>query len=92
MRWDALSVTDSGPHRLRCRPPHCPEFLDRITVNHLRHELSSYEAELAALFGKTGRAEATAVIRKRVYRAIADAYPELAAECGRQLTRRTAML
>ena len=61
-------------------------------MNHLRHELSSYEAELAALFGKTGRAEATAVIRKRVYRAIADAYPELAAECGRQLTRRTAML
>jgi hypothetical protein len=69
-----------------------PEFLDRITVNYLRHELSSYETELAALFGKTGRAEATAVIRRRVYRAIAGAYPELAAECGRQLSRRAAML
>jgi hypothetical protein len=69
-----------------------PEFLDRITVNYLRHELSSYEAELAALFGKTGRAEATAVIRRRVYRAIANAYPELATECGRQLSRRAAML
>jgi hypothetical protein len=65
-----------------------PEFLERISVNYLRHELTGYESELAALFGKTGRSEASAVIRECVYDAIADAYPELAAECTRQLARR----
>lgn len=65
-----------------------PEFLERITVNYLRHELSSYEDQLAALFGKVGRAEASAVIRERTYDAISARYPELAAECARQLSRR----
>ena len=36
-------------------PENDSEFLDRITVNYLRHELTSYEAELAGLYGLIGR-------------------------------------
>jgi hypothetical protein len=66
-----------------------PEFLERITVNYLRHELTCYEDQLAALFGSVGRAEAEPVIRERVYDAIASAYPDLAGECARQLRDRS---
>lgn len=68
-----------------------PQFLERITVNYLRHELSSYEDRLAGLFRKTGRAQASALIRERVYAAISQAYPDLAAECARQLAARGGM-
>ncbi len=61
-----------------------PDFLDRVTVNYLRHELSGYEARLTGLFGQVGRAEATTVVREQVYGAIADTYPDLAMECVRQ--------
>jgi len=70
-------------------PTSGPQFLGRITVNYLRHELTGYEARLAALFGSVGRAAAESVIRERVYEAIACAYPELAAEGSRQLRERT---
>jgi hypothetical protein len=73
---------------IRAAPDSDPLFVERIVVNYLRHELTSYEAELGRLFGKVGRADATSVIRERVYGAIADAYPELAAECDRQVSRR----
>ena len=65
-----------------------PDFLDRITVNYLRHELSDYEARLTGLFGQVGRAEATTVVREQVYGAIADTYPDLAMECDRQADER----
>lgn len=68
-----------------------PAFLERITVNYLRHELTNYEEQLWALFGRVGRNEAEELVRERVYRAIAEAYPELAAECDRQLARRRAL-
>jgi hypothetical protein len=74
--------------RIPATPDSDPRFLERITVNYLRHELSGYEGRLAGLFRKVGRAEAEAVIRERVYGAISEAYPELAAECARQLAAR----
>jgi len=66
-----------------------PAFLARIMVNCLRHELSGYEVQLDALLGKVGRAAAGQVIRGRVYAAIGESYPYLAAECARQLRDRT---
>jgi hypothetical protein len=59
-------------------------FLDRITVNYLRHHCSNYETELEKTFGKVGVQQAYEVIRNRVLQAIAEAYPKLKAECERQ--------
>ncbi len=61
-----------------------PAFLDRITVNYIRHELTEYDVALWEVAGKTGIARAVAEIRRRVYSAIAQAYPALSDECARQ--------
>lgn len=63
-------------------------FIDRICVNYLRHECSTYEQELAKIFGKTGVADAKSLIRTKVYDAIAEAYPKLSRECDRQWQER----
>src|SRR5579859_250402 len=67
-----------------------PAFLERITVNYIRHELMSYDADLDGLARKIGVHAAVTVIRRRVYDLIALAYPELAQECARQWQRRIA--
>ena len=64
------------------------DFLDRITVNQLRHSLSNYERRLDALFGKVGTHQAYPILHKKVMEAIADKYPELATECQRQIARK----
>lgn len=66
-------------------PQSSPEFLARITVNYLRHCLTSYEEELASIAGKVGVKEGYKEINRRVYAAIEAAYPSLAEECSRQL-------
>lgn len=63
------------------------EFLDRITVNYLRHEVSHYERDLDRLYGKTGADEARLRLKERVLQAIAQAFPFLAPECGHQVDR-----
>ena len=65
-----------------------PVFLDRITVNYIRHELTQYDGALVEVAGQTGIQQAVDAIRARVYEAIADAYPMLADECTRQLERK----
>lgn len=65
-----------------------PAFLERITVNFIRHELTEYDVALWETAGKTGNAHAVAKIRCRVYSAIAQAYPALSAECERQIEAR----
>ena len=86
--YNALQLARGNYDDDQATPNSDPAFLDRIAVNYLRHELSDYEPELAKLFGQVGRADATSVVRKRVYNAIADAYPDLAGECNRQLRDR----
>jgi hypothetical protein len=54
-----------------------PEFLDRITMNYIRHELTTYDEHWPALIARVGREEAYQALRDRVARAIADAYPGL---------------
>lgn len=65
-------------------------FLARITVNFVRHRLTSYDRQLSGAAGKIGVRSAAAVIRSRVYAAIAEAYPHLESECRRQLEEREA--
>lgn len=64
------------------------EVLHRWEVNYLRHVLTPYDRLLTGLFGRTGRVEAETLLRRRIYAAIAAHYPELAAECDRQLAER----
>ncbi|MEV5971618.1 hypothetical protein [Streptomyces sp. NPDC051921] len=57
----------------------------RWQVGYLRHALSRYDTLLDGLYGDTGRAEAERLLRRRVYEAIATAYPHLAHECRRRM-------
>jgi hypothetical protein len=63
--------------------------LVRWSVNYLRHALSDYDRLLDELTGATGKADASALLRQRVYEAIARTYPHLGAECDRQLWERS---
>ncbi|WP_328441181.1 hypothetical protein OHA71_37800 [Streptomyces sp. NBC_00444] len=65
-----------------------PPDLDRWKVDYLRHRLTRYDELLSGLHGSTGRAAAEDLLRRRVYTAIAEAYPHLAQECERQLRER----
>ncbi|WP_418959885.1 hypothetical protein [Streptomyces tritici] len=62
-----------------------PAALVRWQVNYLRHALKRYEALLDGLFGDVGLAEAGRLLDRRLYEAIADAYPGLAEECRRRV-------
>ncbi|WP_406063664.1 hypothetical protein OG462_34085 [Streptomyces sp. NBC_01077] len=59
--------------------------LVRWQVSYLRQALARYEALLDGLYGETGRGEAERLLRRRLYEAIAAAYPALAQECRRRL-------
>ena len=73
-------------------PASSPVFLERITVNYVRHRLTSYDRNLERVAGQIGVAQAVTAIRKRIYAAIAETYPHLALECERQLARRLGSL
>ncbi|MFI6036905.1 hypothetical protein ACIBBD_22565 [Streptomyces sp. NPDC051315] len=62
--------------------------LQRWKVDYLRHRLARYDDVLEEWYGRTGRAAAEELLRRRVYAAIAEAYPDLAQECARQLGAR----
>lgn len=68
-----------------------PAFLDRISVNYLRHAATRYDELLDKLdrMGRRGSGLAS-TIRRRALEAIREAYPELAAECDRQIRGRAA--
>lgn len=59
-------------------------FLQRIMVNYIRHELTSYDAQLIKIFGKVGTDNAYVDIRKKVLDKISETYPHLRKECERQ--------
>jgi hypothetical protein len=61
------------------------DFLERIQVNYIRHQLTQYDDSLEEVAGKAGVSEAIRVIRTRIYAAIAKAYPQLAAKCQAKL-------
>ncbi|NEB01530.1 hypothetical protein G3I78_21020 [Streptomyces sp. SID13726] len=61
---------------------HCA--LDHWKVEYLRHRLARYDDLLDELSGRTGRAAAELLLRRRIYAAIARTYPDLAQECERR--------
>jgi hypothetical protein len=79
--WERGRIGDAGEHS-------DPEFLERITVNFIRHELTCYDEALWETAGRVGCWEARSLIRAQVYAAIAKAYPALARECTQQLALR----
>lgn len=62
-----------------------PEFLHRITVNYLRHQLTRYERHLVDIYGLVGARDAYLEIKTKVLSEIAETYYWLAAECQRQI-------
>lgn len=64
------------------------EFLNRITVNYLRHRCSPYERMLDKIAGKVGKHEAYALLNQRIFHKIGDMYPELKGECDKQLAEK----
>jgi hypothetical protein len=60
------------------------EFLDRITVNYIRHNLTEYDYELYDLFGKVGKQEAVCTVKCIMLDKIGELYPYLVDECLRQ--------
>jgi len=62
-----------------------PDFLDRITVNYLRHNLSEHDEKIVALFGKTGKHEAYVILNRKIHEAIAATFPEIRDECDRKI-------
>lgn len=58
-----------------------PEFLQRITVNHARHELPGYDRACNRLAGQVGHQDARKILRAAVNAAIE---AKLAADDGRE--------
>ena len=79
-RWQS----EREPYGPPARADSDPLFLERIAVNYLRHELSPYEAQLGAIYGRVGVREGYIALKAKVLAAIAVSYPEFAAECERQ--------
>lgn len=49
-------------------------FLNRITLNYLRHRCTRYERELEEIFGKVGTQEAYMILKERINSAILEKY------------------
>jgi hypothetical protein len=60
-------------------------FLQRITVNYIRHNLTRYDALLSSQKGKMAKQDAIEIVQRRVFEAIIGTYPEYRDECERQM-------
>ncbi len=76
--------SDSGRFDSFASEDSMPDFLARIMVNYLRHEMTDYERELHKIEGKTGKNEACIKLKERYLKKIGEKYPGLIAECDRQ--------
>lgn len=81
----AIESHNRHPHRPPVRADSDSGFLDRITVNLIRHELTPYDEYVGSTIGTIGGAEAREILKSRVLNEIARAYPEYAHECANQL-------
>lgn len=57
------------------------EFLNRITVNYLRHCCTEYENILDSLYNQVGKQEAAIKLKTKILQAIAKKYPNLQKAC-----------
>ena len=84
--YQSLQTYRKEPRSLPSNPS--KGFLDRITVNFLRHQMTVYTPLLDATSGRYGKFEAKQLIRRRVFEEIARIYPYLAQECKKQLAQK----
>lgn len=61
------------------------EAMQRIIVNYIRHELTTYDYELGMLEKRIGKDEAYRVLKKAILRKIALEYPDYKTECESQI-------
>lgn len=69
---------------MKATPDSDEAFLDRISVNYLRHRMTKYDRALDHMKGKVGVSDAYQDIRAKIFDEITDKYPWLATECKRQ--------
>ena len=62
--------------------------LERLTVNYIRHQLTSYDQCLGLIFSKVGKKEGYRLLIERIYNCISESYPELTRECTLQFRRK----
>ena len=62
--------------------------LERLTVNYIRHQLTSYDQCLGLIFSKVGKKEGYRLLKERIYNCISESYPELTRECTLQFRRK----
>jgi hypothetical protein len=84
--WNTLSISLGDIEKASLDSS--PDFLNRITVNFIRHTRMDYDKDLETLIGKTGVIDAVNLLRKRVYAVISDSYKSLEQECIDQLNSR----
>ena len=59
--------------------------LQRLTVNYIRHQLTSYNRYLDLILSKVGKEEGYRLLNERIYKCISESYPDLTGECALQL-------
>ena len=62
--------------------------LEKLTVNYIRHQLTSYDQCLGLIFSKVGKKEGYRLLIERIYNCISESYPELTRECTLQFRRK----
>ena len=62
--------------------------LERLTVNYIRHQLTSYDQCLGLIFSRVGKKEGYRLLKERIYNCISESYPDLTRECALQLRRK----
>jgi hypothetical protein len=62
--------------------------LERLTVNYIRHQLTSYDQCLGLIFSRVGKKEGYRLLKERIYKCISESYPDLTRECALQLRRK----
>ncbi len=83
--WQEDRFDRTGNYDIKMAGEHSDKgFLDRIRVNYLRHELTDYEQTLDRMAGKVGASDGYVEVKVMMLNAIADTYPQLAAECRKQ--------
>lgn len=91
--WNLQKSYDRGHYDFdTCDENSNPEFLERITVNYIRHNLTDYDYALYETIGKVGRKDAILLITKKIFDAIATVYPRYSDECARQLNRKNILI
>lgn len=68
------------------------DFLDRISVNFIRHHLTNYHSNLDWMHGKTGVNMAYFRLKIKIIKKIAELYPDLKYESENQIQRTTQIL